>query len=103
MKSTPEFHPLVRFDLIESAAFYDQAEEELGKRFLIEAEVILSQLPEKALLFRVRFADIRRANFPSFPFGIFYFIHGKSVVVLGILHGARDTATELANRRNRWA
>jgi len=54
-------------------------------------------------LFRVRFADIRRANFPSFPFGIFYFIHGKSVVVLGILHGARDTATELANRRNRWA
>ena len=102
MKSTPEYHPLARLDLIESAAFYDEAEEELGDRFLAEAEAILSRLPKKAFHFRIRFEDIRRVNLPSFQHGIFYFIHQDCIIVLGILHGARDTEKELANRRERW-
>lgn len=103
MKSTPEYHPLARLDLIESAAFYEEAEVGLGSRFLAESEVLFRRLPEKAFLFSIRFEDIRRVNLPSFQHGIFYFIHQDSVVVLGVLHGTRDTEKELASRRRRWA
>ncbi len=36
---------------------------------------------------------------PSFPYGVFYFAEESQVVVLGVLHGSRDTEAELQQRR----
>jgi hypothetical protein len=69
---------------------------------LAESEVLFCRLPEKAFFFRIRFEDIRRVNLPSFQHSIFYFIHQDSVVVLGVLQGARETEKELASRRRWW-
>jgi len=56
-------------------------------------------LSEDALLYAVRFFDIRRVNLRKFPYGVFYFVADDVVVVLGVLHGARDTEEELSRRR----
>ena len=102
MKFTLAFHPLVWLDLVEASACYERQEPGVGTRLESEAKKMFRGLSERALLYAVRFHDIRRANLRQFPYGIFYFMAGETVVVLGVLHGARDTEEELARRREAY-
>ena len=102
MRPLPEFHPLVRFDLDDSATWYEAAESGLGERFRLEA-FSEALRPGRAWQHSVRFSDIRRANLRAFPHGLFYFVHDETVIVLGILHAARDTEAELRRRRACYA
>jgi plasmid stabilization system protein ParE len=93
------FHPLVEADLADSAEWYGRQQPGLEERFLAEVHKQFSVLPADALLYAVRFADIRRVNLKVFKHGVFYFIADDAVVVLAVLHGHRDTKQLLANRR----
>ena len=97
-----DFHPLVEADLTDSAEWYARQEAGLDERFLEESRQQLDALPGTALLYAVRFGDIRRMNLPLFKHGIFYFVTDKAIVVLGILHGSRDSKAELQRRRKRY-
>jgi plasmid stabilization system protein ParE len=97
-----EQHGLVRFDIREAYRWYERQQTGLGRRFHQELRLLLGRLPKDALLYAVRFDDIRRANLPSFPYGVFYIVEESKVVVLGVLHGARDTEAELQQRRQRY-
>ena len=99
MKARPEFHPLVRFDLLESFVWYESAQPDLGGRFMRQVAICFDLLPPDARLYRPRFADIRRVNLRPFRHGVFYFIEAGTVVVLGVLHAARDSEAELRRRR----
>ena len=94
-----EQHWLVRFDIQEAYRWYERQQSGLGRRFNRELRKLLKRLPSEPLLYSVRFADIRRVNVSDFPYGVFYFVSERSVVVLGVLHGARDTQAELEQRR----
>jgi len=69
-----EQHWLVRFDIQEAYRWYENSEKGVGKRFNRELRQLLRRLRKDALLFSVRFADIRRANLASFPYGVFYLV-----------------------------
>jgi len=97
-----EQHWLVRSDIQEAYRWYERKELGLGKRFNRELRPLLRNLRNDALLFAVRFADIRGANLPSFPYGISYFVKEGAVVVLGVLHGAQDSYAQLARRRQHY-
>ena len=97
------FHPLVEADLEDSAGWYARQQPGLDGRFLAEAHECFANLPANAPLYAVRFADIRRVNLQVFKHGIFYFIADDAVVVLGILHGHRDTQVELQRRREKYS
>ena len=97
-----EQHWLVRFDIREAHRWYEGKENGLGRRFNQELRSILLRLPKDALIYATRFDDIRRVNLPSFPYGVFYFVDESKVVVLGVLHGARDSETELQQRRETY-
>jgi len=97
-----EFHPLVEGELAESAEQYERKETGLGGRFLDEASELFRGLAVNPHLYAVRFADIRRVNFHSFPHGVFYFIAGEAVVVLAVMHGHRDFQRELDQRRGEY-
>ena len=99
MKSKVAFHPLVEADAADAAEWYERQQSGLGVAFVAEYRDCLRHLPDSALLYAVRFHDIRRVNFARFPYGIFYSWADDGVVVLGVLHGARDSETELARRR----
>ena len=99
MKSKVAFHPLVEADAADAAEWYERQQAELGAVFVAEYRDRLRHLPDEALLYAVRFQDIRRVNLPRFPYGIFYYLVDDGVVVLGVLHGARDSKAELARRR----
>jgi plasmid stabilization system protein ParE len=93
------FHPLVEADLREASLWYEEQQSGLGARFEAEAYRHLRRLPAGALLYTLRFANIRRMNLKRFPYGVFYFLERDEVVVLGVLHAARDTREELERRR----
>ncbi|MEO7300837.1 MAG: type II toxin-antitoxin system RelE/ParE family toxin [Verrucomicrobiota bacterium] len=96
------FHPLVRIDLVEASTWYELREPGKGQQLETEAHDVFRRFPDAALFYAVRFEDVRRANLRTFPHGIFYFIHSETVVVLGILHGARDSEEELQRRRETY-
>jgi plasmid stabilization system protein ParE len=97
-----EQHWLVRFDIAETYRWYERQERGLGRRFNQELRAVLRRLPQDALLYALRFEDIRRVNLPSFPYGVFYFADESRVVILGVLHGARESAAELQQRRETY-
>lgn len=68
------FHPLARTDLLEASAWHELREFGLGQRLENEAREIFERLQQNALHYAVRFAEIRRVNLPSFPYGVFYFV-----------------------------
>jgi hypothetical protein len=96
------FHPLVEADVEDSAGRYAGEQSGLDERFLAEAYECFNALPANAFLYAVRFADIRRVNLPVFKHGGFYFVADKALVVLGILHGHRDSKVELHRRRKKY-
>ena len=99
MKSKVAFHPLVEADAADAAEWYERQQAGLGAAFVAAYRDRLRQLPDEALLYAVRFHDIRRVNLSRFPYGIFYSVVDDGVVVLGVLHGAHDSEAELARRR----
>lgn len=99
MKSKVAFHPLVEADAANAAEWYERQQAGLGVAFVSEYRDRLRHLPDEALFYAVRFHDIRRVNLPRFHYGIFYSVVDDGVVVLGVLHGARDSEAELARRR----
>src|SRR5437773_7651857 len=92
-------HPLLRADIREAALWYERQAQGLGRRITAEVIETLRRLPHEALLYAIRFGNVRRVNLPSFPYGVFYFISNDTVVVLGVLHGARESREELERRR----
>jgi toxin ParE1/3/4 len=95
-----EFHPLARVDLVEASLWYEEREAGLGERLESEDKALLRDLADDALLYPVRFHNIRRANLRSFPCGVFYFLAGETVVVLAVFHAARDSEATLRARRD---
>ena len=99
MRFALDFHPLVKIDIAEAECWYQAIEPRVAGRLLSEMEAEFAALADDPLLYRPRFADIRRVNLPVFRYGIFYFVAAGVVVVLGVLHAARDSEVELRRRR----
>ena len=78
MKFGIDFHPLVKFDLAEAECWYQAIEPRLKERFLSELEAQFEALSDDALLYRPRFADIRRVNPPVFHHGVLLY-RGRGV------------------------
>lgn len=103
MRFRLDFHPLVPIDLAQASAWYERREPGVSIRLESEAKKVFRRLGDEALLYAVRFADVRRLNLREFPYGVFYFITGETVVVLGVFHGTQDTEEELRCRREAYA
>jgi hypothetical protein len=81
----------VEADQLAAALWYDEQLPGLGDDFLDESEAVIASLSDDALLYSVRFADVRCARLRRFKkYGVFYVIHGREVWLLAVHHGARD-------------
>ena len=84
-------HRLVDEDQLEAALWYDERQPGLADAFLDESEHVISLLATNALLYSIRFDDVRCIRLRRFrPYGVFYVISGSEVRLLAIHHGARD-------------
>lgn len=91
---------LVEEDLLAAALWYDEQQPGLGDAFLDEADTIISTLADKALLYSVRFDDVRCLRLHRFhKYGVYYIIRGDEVRVVAIHHGSRDQRWLLDRKR----
>ena len=81
----------VEEDALVAAIWYDQQQSGLGDEFLDEVEAAVASLATNALLYSIRFENVRCLRLRRFKrYGIYYVIRGNEVLLLAIHHGARD-------------
>ncbi|MBI3874627.1 MAG: type II toxin-antitoxin system RelE/ParE family toxin [Verrucomicrobia bacterium] len=84
-------HRLVEEDQLAAALWYDEQQPGLGDAFLDESEAVIAALAKDALLYSIRFADVRCVRLRRFRrYGVYYVVRGEEVRLLAIHHGARD-------------
>jgi plasmid stabilization system protein ParE len=89
----------VEEDQLAAALWYDEQQPGLGDDFLDESEAVINALADNALLYSVRFADVRCVRLRRCKrYGVFYLIREPEILLLAIHHGSRD-ARWLQERR----
>jgi plasmid stabilization system protein ParE len=91
-------HPLVDPDVEEAALWYRRWDTAIALRFVDEVRFAMRAAKEGPLRFTVRFADVRRVRLRRFPHSVFFRIRGDAVLVLAVLHGAREVEWLIGTR-----
>ena len=79
-------------DLIEAYKWYEEKVPGLGTDFLAVIERALESIQQNPARFPIIYRNVRRALMRRFPYGIFYFLEGENIIVLGVMHTARNPA-----------
>jgi plasmid stabilization system protein ParE len=79
-------------DLVEAYKWYEEKVPGLGTDFLAVIERALESIQENPTRFPVIYRNVRRALMRRFPYGIFYFLEGETIIVIGVMHTARNPA-----------
>ena len=77
-------------DLAAGFGYYEGQTEGLGERFLAAVDSVFDAIERYPQMFAQVHGEVRRALVSRFPYGVFYRIEAKRVVVLAVLHTARD-------------
>jgi len=77
-------------DLAGAVGWYEDQRAGLGEEFLGAVEASFDAIQEFPEMFAPLHGEVRRAVVSRFPYAVFYRIEPKRVVVLAVLHMARD-------------
>jgi plasmid stabilization system protein ParE len=77
-------------DLAGGYAWYNWQHDGLGEEFLAAVSTALDTVERFPDIFARVHGEVRRAVVSRFPYAVFYRIETKRVVVLTVLHTARD-------------
>jgi plasmid stabilization system protein ParE len=93
---------LAESDAAEAAVWYETQTPGAGGDFLAEAEAAIDSLQRNARFYAVRFADVHCLRLSRFKdYGVYYLIQGNEVLVLAVLHGAREVEKLVLERKTR--
>lgn len=84
------FRRRFRHDLAAGYDWYEAQQAGLGEAFLSAVLTSVQSIEPYAHLFAAVHGDVRRAMVPRFPFAIFYLLEPGRIVVLRMLHTARN-------------
>ncbi len=84
------FRPRVGQDLAGAFGWYEERRAGLGEEFLRAVDASFDAIEEFPEMFARVHGEVRRAMVARFPYAVFYRLEPKHVVVLAVLHTARD-------------
>lgn len=84
------FRRRFKVDLVAGFDWYEEQRPGLGEHFLSAVQSTLKSVETHPEIFVSVHGEVRRAIVSRFPFAIFYLVEPKRVVVLRLLHTARD-------------
>ncbi len=80
-----------QWDIEESYAFYEAAQQGLGEKFEEDLNTAFEAIADNPKICQLRYKRTIRIVFTkSFPFGIHYLIDGKEVKVIAVFHTSRS-------------
>ncbi len=74
----------------EAFDWYEKQKGKLGEEFLISIESALKIIEKKPGIFQKKHKEIRCKLLLRFPFGVFYFIDGRKIIVVSVFHLSRN-------------
>lgn len=77
-------------DLADAYGWYEHQRPGLGDDFLTSVDASLDIIGKFPEMFAAAHREVRRALVARFPFAVFYLVEPERVVVLAVLHTARD-------------
>ena len=93
MKSNVRVTPAAQGDIAEAFTWYENAQPDLGQRFLEAIKDATEVISANPALFAPVHKDMRRILLRVFPYALFYVVEDDAVIVLGCFHGRRDPRT----------
>jgi len=84
------FRRRFRQDLGAGFDWYEEQRPGLGEEFLSAVQATLRGIEQFPEMFVSLHRDVRRAIVSRFPFAVFYLVEPQRIVVLRVLHTARD-------------
>lgn len=76
-------------EVSESAAYYEEEVEGLGKAFLRKVNDAVNDVKENPLRYRIFENEYRRHLLSRFPFAILYRIVGSKIYIVAVMHCKR--------------
>ena len=73
-------------EVTESASYYEDEVEGLGKAFLGKAKDAVEETKSNPLMYRIIERDYRRHLLARFPFAVVYRIEGRKIYILAVMH-----------------
>jgi len=90
MKRMIYIRPEAEQDMRETYAWYETQMPGLGANFLLHVDAQLRSLQRNPSQYPVVHREVRRCLVRRFPYGIFYLVEDKRIVVLAVFHAKRD-------------
>jgi toxin ParE1/3/4 len=87
-----ENNPIVDSDVEAAFEWYEGEEPGLGYKFLDELRDTYYRIQDGPLKYQHLRSGVRRALTRRFPYAVFFSIEGELIVVLAVLHAAREPA-----------
>jgi plasmid stabilization system protein ParE len=87
-----EATPAVEFDIEAAFDWYEREETGLGFEFLSQLRAAYLRILDHPLGYQELSSGIRRALTRQFPYAIYFSIEANAIVILAVLHTARDPA-----------
>jgi plasmid stabilization system protein ParE len=84
--------PLAKEDIQDAAKWYNNHQNELGKRFTKEVREKVHFIRQNPEALEIRYDNVRTAVLNVFPFMLHFTIEqeNKTIIILGVLHTSRD-------------
>jgi toxin ParE1/3/4 len=82
--------PEAEEDVRQGYLWYEERQAGLGQRFITALDAALAAIQERPEAYHQVEGEVRRALAKRFPYGIFYVVEPQRIVVLAVLHTARD-------------
>ncbi|HEX6100885.1 MAG TPA: type II toxin-antitoxin system RelE/ParE family toxin [Thermoanaerobaculia bacterium] len=90
--------PEAKQDLREAKAWYRDISRELGRDFVQRIDEAIALACDRPLAFQIVHRSFRRILLHRFPYALFYHAGEERIVVVAVLHQARDP--EILEMRN---
>jgi len=100
MSRTIIFRPEAEEDVRQSYLWYEERQIGLGRRFIDSLDAALTGIRERPLVYQVVEGNVRRALTRRFPYGVFFLTEPQRIVVLAVLHTARDPRVRQSRLRS---
>jgi plasmid stabilization system protein ParE len=87
-----EAEAAVEFDIESAFGWYEAEESGLGAQFLEQLRLVYRRILENPLGYEEQRCGIRRGLMRQFPYAVYFSIENETILILAVLHTARDPA-----------
>lgn len=85
-----KFHPDAESEMLAAAAYYEEQQPDLGRRFLASIQDSVNRIVLNPHLYPTVDLDVRLCLTKTFPFGVLFRDQSRHIVIMAVMHQRRD-------------